>query len=61
MPLLGNNSPVFSTSISFDNEFALVGCYDGTIKMFHLPKNHFVGIYKYHTGPVWDVKFSPYG
>lgn len=59
--MIGNSSPVFSTSISFDNEFIIAGCQDGTIKLFHLPKHHYVATYKCHSGPVWDVKFGHYG
>lgn len=64
---IGHKGPVYSVSISYDNELLISASHDATIRLWRIPMEKqsdtltCLVVYKGHTRPIWDVQFSPFG
>lgn len=64
---IGHTAAVYAITISYDGQLLLSASHDTSIRLWAIPikksltKMSSLAIFKGHTRPVWDVKFSPFG
>ncbi|CAI2360432.1 unnamed protein product [Moneuplotes crassus] len=64
---VGHKGPIYSVSISYDNELLISASHDATIRLWSIPmekqSNEITSlvVYKGHIRPIWDIQFCPFG
>lgn len=60
MRLIGHSGPVYGVDWSKCGDYVLSSSEDGMIRLWHMPLQADLVVYRGHNFPVWDVQFSPF-